>query len=47
MPVITFRQALHDAMDEEAKQVSEEAARFAEDSPEPPPESLYEDVLCR
>jgi len=25
----------------------EEAARFAEESPEPAPETLYEDVLCR
>jgi TPP-dependent pyruvate/acetoin dehydrogenase alpha subunit len=35
------------ALDEGCKQASEQAARFAEDSPEPPPESLYEDVLCR
>jgi pyruvate dehydrogenase E1 component alpha subunit len=35
------------ALDEECKQASEEAARFAENSPEPEPESLYEDVLCR
>jgi pyruvate dehydrogenase E1 component alpha subunit len=35
------------ALDEECKQASEEAARFAEESPEPAPETLYEDVLCR
>ena len=56
-PILILRKRMQDsgdlseeqfqALDEEAKQVSEEAARFAEDSPEPPPESLYEDVLCR
>jgi pyruvate dehydrogenase E1 component alpha subunit len=35
------------ALDEECKLASEEAARFAEDSPEPAVETLYEDVLCR
>jgi pyruvate dehydrogenase E1 component alpha subunit len=34
------------ALDEECKRISEEAARFAEASPEPAPEELYEDVLC-
>ena len=34
------------AIDEECKNISEEAARFAEESPEPPLETLYEDVLA-
>jgi pyruvate dehydrogenase E1 component alpha subunit len=36
----------YEALDAECRQTSEEAARFAEESPEPAPESLYEDVLC-
>lgn len=32
-------------LDEECKKISEEAAQFAEKSPEPPLSSLYEDVL--
>jgi len=35
-----------EALDAECRQASEEAARFAEDSPEPAPEALYEDLLC-
>jgi pyruvate dehydrogenase E1 component alpha subunit len=34
------------ALDEECRTASEEAARFAEESPEPPLSALYEDVLC-
>jgi pyruvate dehydrogenase E1 component alpha subunit len=34
------------ALDEECKAASEEATRFAESSPEPELEALYEDVLC-
>lgn len=34
------------ALDEECRRLSEEAARFAEESPEPALETLYEDVLC-
>jgi pyruvate dehydrogenase E1 component alpha subunit len=34
-----------DTMDDEAKNISAQAADFAENSDEPPLESLYEDVL--
>ncbi len=40
-------QAELDAVDEEVLAVVEEAVSFAETSPEPPPESLYEDVYVR
>src|SRR5690606_17502075 len=33
-------------MDEEVKAISEESARFAEASPEPPPEELYRDIYA-
>ena len=33
-------------MDEQARQASEEAAAFAEESPQPAAQSLYEDVLA-
>lgn len=36
----------YQALDRECQAASEEAARFAEASPEPPPAALYEDVLC-
>jgi pyruvate dehydrogenase E1 component alpha subunit len=34
------------AMDDAAKAAAEEAVRFAEESPEPAPEALYEDILA-
>ena len=33
------------AIDERCKAAAEEAVRFAEESPEPSPEALYEDVI--
>ena len=34
------------AMDAECKAVCDEAVKFAEDSPEPEPSALYEDILA-
>jgi pyruvate dehydrogenase E1 component alpha subunit len=38
--------AAFDAMDAECKAICDEAVRFAEESPEPAPEALYEDVFA-
>jgi pyruvate dehydrogenase E1 component alpha subunit len=42
-----FSQAELDALDQEVQAQVEESVRFAEDSPWPPSESLYEDVYVR
>ena len=42
-----FNQAELDAVDKEVQAQVEEAARFAEESPTPPPEFLYQDVYVR
>jgi pyruvate dehydrogenase E1 component alpha subunit len=34
------------AIDQRCKQAADEAVRFSEDSPEPAPEALYEDILA-
>ncbi len=36
----------YQALDQEAKQIAQDAAEFAEESPEPPISSIYEDVLA-
>jgi pyruvate dehydrogenase E1 component alpha subunit len=33
-------------MDAEVRQIVDEAVEFADDSPEPPPQALYEDVYA-
>ena len=38
--------AEYDAMDARCKAICDEAVKFAEDSPEPDPSSLYEDILA-
>ena len=53
-PVLAFRDLLKeqeilsegdfDEMDDEARRISDEAAEWADASPEPPPEQLYQDV---
>ena len=42
-----FTQAELDAMDKDVLAQVDESARFAEESPAPPPEALYEDVYVR
>ena len=42
----TFSEADFSAMDAEFRTVCDEAVRFAEESPEPDPSTLYEDVYA-
>ena len=50
MAVITYREALNQAlaeeMDAEVKRISEESADFAEGSPEPAAPELYTDIYA-